>query len=421
MKSQEEIINKMRELKNTREEEIENQIKYLDSDHQKYFKVLNVNYIGNLEIKDKEDKSKKAIFLLTEQTIDKNDNIVIIEKYYTEDFKFLAGDNKSDGIHQFMLNKELTDDPDLLDSLNSLRGEKESEIDLQEVERNELEEIAKALGIDEKDIKNMSQMDLAQEIEDKQEDENKDNREDKEENSKEQELDEEETKKIVNPKQEMKINTKVDNKKTLGQALGLNPSEYTKIAIVYSEKLNEIDKKDGNTNNTRYSFVAIRKDGTAKTINDKLEIDHISGNNSYRDAIKIDADKTARKDDKTRSRYKIKGKEEYLSVENGQYGELKAYYGKGKTREKNETVETQLETTNVKRTPIELRNLQASYKGNRNTDKMAEEANQHFEKYKEKKVGIKSVDGDEKTKEHIHDEERTIYNDDRSRFYRNRK
>lgn len=414
MKNINDIIIKMKELKQKRELEIlDSQLENinLNSDYQedlKNNKVLNVKYLGEID-------SNKSIFMLIEQQQDKKGNLNIVEKYYNEDLEFLGGNNKADGFDFIMLNKEHINDKDLLESLNRL--DKDGKLDLEEIERRELEEIAKAIGIDEKDIQGLTQIDLAKEIEEKQEANNKN----KDKENKEQELNKEQTNQVVSTKQEMKINTKVDNKKTLGQVLGLNSSEYTKIAIVYSDKLQSLNGKDEKTNNTRYSFVAIRKDGTAKTINDKLEIDHISGNNSYRDAIKIDADKTARKDDKTRSRYKIKGKEEYLSVENGQYGELKAYYGKGKTREKNETVETQLETTNIRPTPIEIRRLQADYKGIYNTDKMAKEANQHFEKYKEKKVGIKSVDGDEKTKEHIHDEERTIYNDDRSRFYRNRK
>lgn len=427
MESIDEIINKMKELRNKRDLEIlENQLENinLDIDYQenlKNNKVLNVKYLGNIELK--ENNSNKAIFLLIEQQQDKDGNLIIIEKYYNEDLEFLGGNNKSDGFDFIMLNKEHINDKDLLESLNNL--DKQGKLDLEEIEKNELKEIAKALGIDEEDIDGMSQIDLAKEIEEKQEtqgsEDNKKDSNNKEEaqnkNDEELELDEEETKHILNGKQEMKLSTKVDDKNTLGKMLGLNTSEYIKIAIVYSERLQEIQPEGSNINNTRYSFVAIRKDGTAQTINDKLEIDASSGNNSYKDAIKIDANKTARKDDKTRSRYKINGKEEFLSVENGQYGELKAYYGKGKTRDGNESVETQLETTNVRPTDIELRRLQADWKGKYNTDKMAKEANEHFEKHNEEKVGIKSVDGDEKTIEHIHDEERTLYNDAKPRFW----
>ena len=395
MKDIDDIINKMKELRQKRDIEILNsdlENVNLDSDFQKDLKnnkVLNVKYLGEIE--------NKSIFLLIEQEQDKNGNLIIVEKYYNEDLEFLGGNNKSDGFDFIILNKEHINNNDILESLNKL--DKQGKLDLEDLEKRELEEIAKALGIDEKDIKAMSEMDLVKQIEEKQEDNNLDKK-DKNKDQEEQELKKEETNKIISQKQEIKINTKVDDKKTIGQVLGLSSGEYTKIAIVYSERLHEI--KDGNINNTRYSFVAIRKDGTAKTIDDKIQIDANSGNNSYKDSIKIDADKTARKDDKTRSRYKINGKDEYLSVENGQYGEIKAYYGKNKTRDRNENVETQLETNNIRPTEIELRRLQADYKGRYNTDKMAKEANIHFEEHKEEKVGVKSVDGDEKTIDHIH-------------------
>ncbi|MBR3254802.1 MAG: hypothetical protein IKF97_01030 [Clostridia bacterium] len=404
MENIDEIINKMKELRQKRELEIlESQIENinLDSDYQEILKnnkVLDVKYLGEIEIKDY-DKTNKSIFLLIEQEQDKDGNLIIVEKYYTEDLEFLGGNNKSDGYDFIMLNKEHMDDRDLLESLNNL--DKEGKLDLEQIERKELEEIAKALGIDEKEIKAMSEIDLAKQIEEKQESQGTEDKE-KDNNKEEQELSQEETKKVLNGKQEMKTSIKVDDKKTLGKVLDLNTSEYTKIAIVYSDRLQEIQDKDSIVNTTRYSFVAIRKDGTATTINDRLQIDSASGNNPYNDSIKIDADKTARKDDKTRSRYKINGKEEYLSVENGQYGELKAYYGKGKTREGNENVETQLETTNVRRTDIELRKMQADWKGKYNTDKMAKEANEHFEGHNEDKVGIKSVDGDKDTVDHVH-------------------
>ena len=423
-KNIDEIIGKMRELRTKREMEIlDSQLKNinLDSDYQENLnnhKVLNVKYLGDIDMPERADyslsntadsskdlkKQKIAIFLLIEQQQDKDGNIVIVEKYYTEDFELLGGNNKSDEFDFIMLNREHVNEKELLDSLNGL--DKEGKLDLEEIERRELEEIAKALGIDEKDIEKMSEMDLVKEIEEKQED-NKDNKP-KEEKTDKQELNEEEVNKIINPQQEMKTKIKVDNKQTLGKVLGLDTGEFTKVAIVYSEKLQELASNNEKTNTTRYAFVAIRKDGTAQTINDKLEIDSASGNNPYKESIKIDADETAREDNKIRSRYKIKGRDEYLSIENGKYGELKAYYGKGKTRSENEAVETQLETTNVRPTSIELRKLQATYKGKYNTDKMAKEANQKFDMRKEK-IGIKSVDGDENTIEHTHDDEETIY------------
>lgn len=403
-----EIINKMKELREKRELEIlDSQLEKinLNSDYQKDLKnnrVLNVKYLGEILLDKDSNKQNTSIFMLIEQIKDKKGNLIIVEKYYTEDLKFLGGNNRGDGFDFIMLNRDHINDKNLLDNINNL--DKEGKLDLAQIERRELEEIAKALGTDEKDIQAMSEIDLVKEIEENNEDGNKkDNKEkQKDKDDKNKELNKKETKKVVNTKQEIKINTKIDNKKTIGQALKLDSSEYTKIAIVYSDKLQELNAKNEKINNTRYSFVAIRKDGTAKTINDKLELDSLAGNNSYKDSIKIDADKTARKDDKTRSRYKINGKEEFLSVENGQYGEIKAYYEKGRTREKNENIGTQIETDNIRPTSIEIRRMQADYKGKYNTDKMVKEANEHFEEHKDKKVGLKSVDGNKDTIDHLH-------------------
>lgn len=391
----EEIIKKMRELREKRDIEIlESQMEKinLNSDYQedlKDNKVLNVKYLGTIDINGED----KGIYLIIEQQKDKEGNLVEIEKYYTEDFEFLGGNNRGDGYDFIMLSMEYADNEDLLEELNGL--DKEGELDLAKLEKEELIEIARALGIKEEDIEKMSEIDLVEEIEEEKEQDN-------EPDKSEEELDKEETSKLIEGKQEIKLSTKVDEKSTLGNKLGLDAGEYTKIAIVYSEKLNEIQGQDQPINSTRYSFVAIRSDGTAQVINDKLQLDAASGRDANNDAIKIDADKTARKDDKTVSRYKIAGKEEYLSVEPGQYGEVKAYYGKGKTREDNMNVETQLETSNVRPTDIEIRRLQSDRKGQYNTDEIAKEAKEHFDGAKEERISLESADGDKNTVDHVH-------------------
>ena len=190
-------------------------------------------------------------------------------------------------------------DPDKVKKLfENYDLDKNGILDLNKIEKAELEEIAKALGIDENDIKAMSSMELAQKIEEKQD--TKINPEEDDEQEEEKQLNKEETKKITDGKQEIKLGTKVDEYKTLGQALDLNESEYSKVVIVYSDKLKQIQDESEPINNTTYSFVAIKKDGTAQIINDRLRVDPRSGNNSFKDALKIDADKTARKDDKTK-------------------------------------------------------------------------------------------------------------------------
>lgn len=349
--------------------------------------LKDVIYIGEVTWKDKvnnEDRSE-SLYIVKKEILEINkdgkEETKQVNNYYLGDK--CIGAYLEEGEPYFTSAIE----DDKLQAVKELleKNEKESRegISLEKLENEELENIAqemsKKYGIELKkeDIQSMSEVAIEHELEEKFESK--------------KELNKKETEKLTSDKQELKIDTKVDDKKTLGQTLGLSSGEYSKIAIVYSDKLN------GLKNNTRYSFVAVRKDGTSEIINDRLEIDASSGNNSYKEAIKVDADKTARKDNKTLSRYKIAGKDEYISVENGQYGEVKAYYGKGKTKDGNMSVETQLETTNVRPTSRELRDLQADRHGTYNTENMAKEANEHFDEHGEEEIGINAVDGNPDT------------------------
>lgn len=358
--------------------------------------LKDVIYLGEVTWKDKvnNEERSESLYIVKKEIIDINkdekEEIKKVNNYYLGNK--CIGAYLEEGKPYFTS----TIEEDKLQAVKKLlaKNAKESRegISLEKLQNEELEniiqEINKKNGIELKkeDIQGMSEIDLEHKLEKTHQDKNV------------KELSKRETKKLTDDKQELKINTKVDDKKTLGQTLNLDSGEYIKIAIVYSDRLNYISNNEKDSmNNTRYSFVAVKKDGTAQIINDRLEIDSSSGNNSYKEAIKVDADKTARKDNKTLSRYKISGKDEYLSVENGQYGEVKAYYGKGKTKDGNMSVETQLETTNVRPTSRELRDLQADRHGTYNTDNMAKEANEHFDEHGEEEIGINAVDGNPDT------------------------
>lgn len=376
--SQEELKEKMEKIKNA-----------IESDYTK--NVDNVKYLGEINIEDE----LKQIFLVIEQELDENgDAVNEYSNCYTEDGELLG--RYVEYLDSIVMLEEFRDEYQQLNKLN-INGI----IDLKEIEKEQLEQIAKALGIKEDEIKSMSSMDLAQKIEQKQ---------DAKENSQEDEqtLNEEETKIISNGKQEIKLGVRVDEYRTLGKALDLNESEYSKVAIVYSERLQEIQGEGEPINNTTYSFVAIKKDGTAEVINDRLKVDERTGNNSLKESIKIDANERAREDNKTKTRFQIIGKngenegksdleKETLSVEMGQYGEIKAYYGKGRSKE-NENIETQLETTNVRPTSRELREVQSERKGMHkdSNDKSAKEAKANLENGKDD-ISMYSADGDENT------------------------
>ena len=401
--NKEEMIEKMKNIREQVElkylkEELEN-----ENQKQKATKrVKNVKYIGEIDI----ENATQSVFLVDEQEVDEyGDLINEYSNCYTEDGTLLG--RYIEYLDSIILMERFKDLDNIYNQIDKL--DLNGILDLEQIEKTQLEEIANALGIDKEEIKSLSSMELAQKIEEKQDTNGKQNDDKLEEDEpKEEKLNKEETKKITDGKQEIKLDTRVDEYKTLGKVLDLNESEYSKVAIVYSEKLKEIQGENNSVNNTMYSFVAIKKDGTSELINDRLKVDERSGNDSLKESIKIDADEKARKDNKTKTRFQIIGKngqnegksdyeKETLSVEQGQYGEIKAFYGKGRTKD-NVNIETQLETSNIKPTSIEIKRMQAERKGTykENNEKMATEADYYFDKGAEE-VSMYSVDGDENT------------------------
>ena len=396
------IIERMKKLREHIElkylkEKLDNEIQNNDCEKQ----VRNVKYIGNVNI----EGETKEVYLIQEQEVENKYNVIKENlNCYTED-GVLVG-RYLEYMDSIILVEQFKDVDDIYDQINKL--DLNGKLDLEEIEKAQLERIANTLGIEKEDIESMSSIELAQKIEEKEEKEEEETQANQKEDEEKQNLNKKETKKITDGKQEIKLGTRVDETKTLGKVLDLNESEYSKVVIVYSEKLKKLQGENATINNTMYSFVAIKKDGTSELINDRLKVDERSGNDSLKDSIKIDADEKARKDNKTKTRFQVIGKngenegrsdyeKETLSVEPGQYGEIKAYYGKGRTTD-NVNIETQLETSNIKPTSVELRKMQAERKGihKESNEKMAKEADYYFNKGADE-ISMYSADGDKNT------------------------
>ena len=142
--NKEKILEKMREIREKRDLEI---LKHdldsinLDTDYQENLrknKVKNVKFLGTVQIDDEE----KGIFLVTEQKEIEEGKLIDIERYYTEDGEMLAGNNTIDG-YELMLNEKFQGNENLLEELKDL--DKEGILDLNELEENRKEKIAKAL------------------------------------------------------------------------------------------------------------------------------------------------------------------------------------------------------------------------------------------------------------------------------------
>lgn len=142
--NKEAILEKMRELREKRDLELLKQDLdsiNLDTDYQENLrknKVKDVKFLGTIELDGKE----KQLFLILEQKENEEGKIFDIERYYTEDGEMLAGNNTIDG-YELMLNEKFQGKEELLEQLKEF--DKEGILDLNDLEEDRKEQIAKAL------------------------------------------------------------------------------------------------------------------------------------------------------------------------------------------------------------------------------------------------------------------------------------
>ena len=359
----EKVLEKMRELAGKRNSEIlealeKRNLTAEDKEKlQQASKVVNAKYLGKIDFEEVIDgekvKTEKDIYLLIEQMLDKDGNLVDIEKYYTGDGEFLAGNNKSDNYHAMMLTSKYQGRDDIIRELQHLKDE--NALDLNQIERDRLEELAKALGIKPEDIQALSEIDLEQEIQTRKEN-------GKEETGRE-ELDGEErqgtdngkepetlTKKQVeriSTKSEIKTEEKVTERETMASLLGVEDKGYKKIAVVYSDKLQE------NGNSTRFSIVGIKEDGSAEKI-DTLEIDTRFGNNPTNKVNALNRDGSEIEEQQVQSVFRIKNrKEQEIAIRMGNMGTIETSYVR--TDHTQEGFSSPIPSENIKPTTREVR------------------------------------------------------------------
>ena len=225
----------------------------LDTDYQKKLannKVLNVKYLGKIKWKEEIDgqtvETEKDIFLLIEQKENENGDLIEVERYYTEDGEMIAGNNLGDGYKDLMLNEKYLEREDLLLNLKQL--DEKGLLDLNEMTQERLEQISKVLGIKVEELDNVAEINPDKPIK---------------ENEEKEQISKKEIEK-VSTKSEIDTSQKVTDQETMASLLHVEDRQYVKIAVVYSDKLND------NPNSTKFSFVGIKPDGSAEII-DTLE------------------------------------------------------------------------------------------------------------------------------------------------------
>jgi len=288
------------------------------------------------------------------------------------------------------------------------------EISLREEQEKEKHLIEKALGLEESiEITRIVTLDLEQEIKEN-------NERVKKELNKFNFLKKKEQSKIkdVNIKQEMDIDNKVTDMRTLGKMLkdeGMLPQiegkEFEKIGIIESDERDNLLNTKGEkskVNTTRYSFVAITKDGSVVPL--EIEQDYAEGNNPREINYQVNQLGQVKKDD-VLSRFKIG--EGTLAIKNGKYGEIKVYHSPrktigGKDIEGNKSLDRELETDNIWEIKKEERDLAEEFgDGYRSVEESYQEAKLHEDEsgriIDEDKIKTKDIDGDISTRSHSHD------------------
>ena len=200
----------------------------------------------------------------------------------------------------------------------------------------------------------------------------------------------------INGIQRVDLNKLVDGKESLGKRLDLEG--YSQMVVVYSNEVGEITP-GAKKNNTTYSLVGITSDGKGKVLNDEFEIDSSVGISGTREQTKVKANGTATRDNQDISVYRRKSNGASIGCENDQ-GEIEMYFYE-KTREENENVGIQIETS---RTPIiqrETRDVMNRNKGIYNGDGVQDEIEEHTEEGCDPK-DERDFDGDDSTFTHIH-------------------
>lgn len=335
LKKREEVINKMIDLKVSIQEELTNNQEIANIGYYKDFKFkgtqfgINEAYIVKVkddsvpekELKPREKDDKDEIYIY--QIYDKNNNLVAtVDKNGNVKFEleYFEGMDKQ-YLESLELDEEKFELPDELQKDDLVLTSDE----LEEKEKDKkLEEVSKVIKSDE--IDSYSEMETNQTSM---------------------------FNKVTN-KQELDPNTRVTQTETLADMIPeLKVKGITKVGVVYS------DHSKGQ--NGRFSFVGIDKDGKIQ----KLEsLENIQGTTTGQTISSINsADGSLVEKEQVAGMVRINGRnnrngrEEFISVRQGQYGTLEVDYVRSEPSEdkENRYISAPIETHNIKPTTREVR------------------------------------------------------------------
>ncbi len=390
---------KILKLEESFRDTIENDILKQQTENKK-IKIKDIKFVGSAEWKDKINGQERAdvVFIVEKEIIEKSEDgkerVTEQKSYYLGD-KCVAGEL---GNGEILYGETFAiSEPDKMDAIKDLLEETpEEEIENNSINKLQIKEMAEVLSaylgrtIKEEEVQKILEDMNKEELEELSEEKEQEN---VGKEKKKNELSEKQAEKIkVNGIQRADLSQNVDGIETLGKRLDLYGYKY--IYVVYSENVNEINP-NAKRNDTTYSLIGMKNDGTAKVLNDEFEMDSSVGNNASKVQTRINADGTATRDSKDSSVFVRKSNGMTIGCRNDG-GIVRMSLGQ-KTIEENEITSTEIRTSKTGYIPIQTREIFNRNKGVRQIDKIQDEVKEHTDEGCTPKV-----DGDESTETHEH-------------------
>ncbi len=347
-------------------------------------------YIGNVQIGE------------LNTNIMKYGNIIMREdSYIVEALQKLGVMEKEIGEKSNTLKNEISSQ--IKDKIDGLSRD---EIENASKETREIDKYIDEIGIERSHIRDVRIL----EMDDEESKEKKtDERQKKKSSTKEEKENNITTTKNTNILQEIELSERANDMHDIRKWLGGKiPQNITKVGVIYSDQINKMKDENGKSydrNSTRYSLVAISKDGKVEPLQKyipELQQRSASGDNPISRKYQVRDDGTVEKDS-ILSEYEIGDK--IIQLDNKEMGRIEMNIGE-EARDSTETMGVQLRDSNTIFVPdTSQRSVIGEYEreGEDTVEENLAEIKAHEKEHKDcNKATEKDIDGDPSTKsEHV--------------------
>lgn len=367
---------------------------------------LNGKNIEVTVVKNPQNKFEYEYYIGNVQIGELNTNIM---KYgniiMREDSYIIAALQKLGVMEQDKAEKQNTLENELSAQIkDKIDGLSREEIENASKETREIDKYIDEIGIERSHIREVRILELDDRDYVKEEQEKKQNKissnlENKEKNQN--------TTKNTNILQEIELSERANDMHDIRKWLGGKiPKDITKVGVIYSEQMNKMKDENGKSydrNSTRYSLVAISKDGKVEPLQKyipELQQRSASGDNPIPEKYQVRDDGTVEKDS-ILSEYEIGDK--IIQLDNKEMGRVEMNIGE-EARDSTKTMGVEVRGWyTIFATDTSTRAVIGEYKGEDAVEENIAEITAHDKEHKDcNKATEKDIDGDPSTKsEHV--------------------